>query len=54
MPIYEYFCKDCHKDFMLVQTMTEHEHTTPRCPSCEGTNVERKWSEVFAVTSKKS
>lgn len=54
MPVYEFCCRDCQKDFVLVQTIVEHEHTTARCPTCNGTNVDRKWSDVYAVTSKKS
>lgn len=54
MPVYEFSCQDCRKDFALVQTVVEHEHTTARCPICNGTNVVRKWTDVYAVTSKKS
>ncbi|HSL23098.1 MAG TPA: FmdB family zinc ribbon protein [Vicinamibacterales bacterium] len=54
MPVYEFYCRDCKKDFVLVHSITEHEHTSARCPTCNGTNVDRKWTEVYAVTSKKS
>ena len=54
MPVYEFHCRDCQKDFVLVQSISNHEHTPPKCPECGGTNVDRKWSGVYAVTSKKS
>jgi putative FmdB family regulatory protein len=60
MPIYEFFCRTCKKDFDIVESVTEHDRhgQTPdrpvRCPHCQGTDIERRWSSVFAVTSKKS
>jgi putative FmdB family regulatory protein len=37
MPIYEYACKACGRAFeMLVRT-----GTTPSCPACESTDLER-------------
>jgi putative FmdB family regulatory protein len=44
MPIYEYTCKTCHTDFeRLVRG-----DTTPRCPSCDASDVEKQLS-AFAV-----
>jgi hypothetical protein len=34
--------------------MSESSATDVRCPGCGSSKVERIWSRVFAVTSKKS
>lgn len=45
MPIYEYACGKCGKEFeMLVRS-----GTVPACPGCRSTEVEKKLS-VFATT----
>ena len=44
MPLYEYACKDCAKEFELLVRASE----TPECPSCHGTALERRLS-VFAA-----
>lgn len=44
MPLYEYACKTCAKQFELLVRSTE----TPECPACHGTALERKLS-VFAA-----
>lgn len=54
MPLYEYTCKDCNKDFAVVLTLAEHERGQVACPHCKGKNVEQKPATFFAVTSKKS
>lgn len=44
MPIYEYACSKCGKEFeMLVRS-----GTVPDCPSCHSTELEKKLS-VFAA-----
>lgn len=53
MPVYDYRCKDCHKTFELVLTLTEHERDVC-CPACGSRNVEQELTEFFAVTTKKS
>ena len=46
VPIYEYDCRECGKRFeVIVQG-----RTTPECPACHGTNLERALS-TFAVSS---
>ncbi|MFQ5662202.1 MAG: FmdB family zinc ribbon protein [Terriglobia bacterium] len=54
MPIYDYTCKDCHKDFTRVLTLSEYERGKIECPDCKSKNVEQKPAIFFAVTSKKS
>jgi putative FmdB family regulatory protein len=54
MPVYEYVCKDCHKEFEQVLTLTEHDAGKIVCPKCGSKNVEQEAAGFFAVTSKKS
>ncbi|HUK25227.1 MAG TPA: zinc ribbon domain-containing protein [Terriglobales bacterium] len=54
MPVYEYLCKDCHKTFEEVLTLTEHNADTVKCPHCGSENVEQEPASFFAVTEKKS
>ena len=54
MPVYEYRCLDCDKTFEIVETLTEHGKHEVVCPECSKRHVERVWSRVVAVTSKKS
>ena len=55
MPVYEYRCSDCRKAFTLVKTIKDHENSPAKCPKCgKRKPVERVWSTVYAVTSKKS
>ena len=43
MPIYEYTCSDCDKQFeKLVRSMTAPVEV--RCPECGGTHVKKGWS----------
>ena len=49
MPIFEYICNECRHGFeMLVRN-----GTTPECPSCHGTRLEKQLS-VFAASVKSS
>jgi putative FmdB family regulatory protein len=54
MPVYDYLCSDCHKEFEIVLTLNEHDHQEPKCPKCGSKNVEQEAAAFFAVTSKKS
>ena len=55
MPVYEFRCKDCRKKFTVVQPISRYSAGTVKCPKCGRKKaVERQWSPVYAVTSKKS
>jgi putative FmdB family regulatory protein len=54
MPVYDYICNDCHKEFEKVLTLNQHDHEQLRCPHCGSKNVEQEAKAFFAVTSKKS
>lgn len=46
MPIFEYTCQDCHKEFeALVRS-----DTVPECPVCHSVSLEKKLS-VFATSA---
>ena len=44
MPLFEYACKGCDRQFEFLVRGSE----TPECPSCHGTALERRQS-VFAA-----
>jgi putative FmdB family regulatory protein len=48
VPVYEYYCKDCHNKFELLTTYTASE-VDVECSKCHGANV-RKLFSVFART----
>ena len=54
MPVYEYYCNDCHKSFERVLTLREHEAEQMKCPDCGGRNIQQEAAAFYAVTSKKS
>jgi putative FmdB family regulatory protein len=55
MPLYEFICRACGKEFEVVQTLSEHGKARPTCPSCHSKNqVEPELSRFFAQTSRKS
>ncbi|HYV98467.1 MAG TPA: zinc ribbon domain-containing protein [Gemmatimonadaceae bacterium] len=40
MPIFEYSCKNCGREF---ETLVR-KNSVPTCPSCKGTDLEKKFS----------
>ena len=48
MPLYEYFCEDCQKDFTLLQSANVDKEKTV-CPECDGGKVRH----VFSTFSSK-
>lgn len=49
MPIYEFYCKNCHTIFSFLSRRISTE-TTPSCPGCKKDSLSRKVSR-FAVVS---
>ena len=50
MPIYEFYCRDCHTIFSFFSKTIDTE-TCPACPKCRAPRLTRQVS-VFAVTGK--
>jgi len=50
MPIYEFYCKDCHTIFNFF-SRTVNTTKTPACPKCQNKALTRQMS-TFAVTGK--
>lgn len=46
MPLFEYTCRDCSRQFEALVTASR----TPVCPGCGGTALEKRLS-VFAVST---
>ena len=47
MPIYEYICFDCKKEYEILRSFNESDKPMA-CNECGGENVKRKLSVVFA------
>jgi putative FmdB family regulatory protein len=54
MPVYEYFCEACQKQFESVLTMHQHDEDKVICPQCGSNKVKQLAATFTAVTSKKS
>jgi len=54
MPIYDYVCHACGREFQLVQPISEHGKTKVKCPECRSADVERVITGAFVKTGKKS
>jgi len=47
MPIFEYECTSCGKEFELLLRSSS---VTPECPGCNGTELRKKLSAFAAIT----
>ncbi len=54
MPIYEYVCLDCKKEFSEVKPISGYDPKKAKCPKCASKKVERRFTSVFVDTSSKS
>ncbi len=54
MPIYEFVCKKCKKEFERALSFAEREKKKIKCPKCNSTQVSQILSTFHANTSKKS
>jgi putative FmdB family regulatory protein len=50
MPIYEYSCKACQRDFEEL-VMRRSDEDDVRCPACKGKRVEKRMSRPAAHSS---
>lgn len=52
MPIYEYFCNDCHQRVsVFFRTFSSAQNDTAYCPECEGKQLQRIVSRVRTLRS---
>lgn len=55
MPIYEYYCADCHKRVsVFFRTFAAASDEAARCPRCEGSHLRRLVSRVAVLKSEES
>lgn len=55
MPIYEYYCYDCHKRVsVFFRTFSEASDEHARCPHCDGVHLRRLVSRVAVMRSEDS
>jgi putative FmdB family regulatory protein len=48
MPLYEYQCDDCGKEFEKMVRFSEA-NQTPTCPSCQGQDTKKKISSFASL-----
>ena len=54
MPVYEYTCLSCGKEFSLIQSLREHDRKDVACPRCDSRAIEQRVTACEVVTSHKS
>ena len=54
MPIYEYHCLSCGKDFEQHERLRDHGQAAVACPHCRAKRVERVFTSFYAKTIRKS
>jgi putative FmdB family regulatory protein len=54
MPLYDFHCAKCQKDFTLALPVQDYDRKSFACPECKSKDVERVFENVGVVTSKKS
>ena len=54
MPTYEFRCLDCRKKVELFMTYKEYGKAEPRCPHCQGKNLQRKIGRIRVARSEES
>lgn len=54
MPLYEFQCKKCGKNFEIRCSLNEYEKLKPSCPKCNCKEVQRVISSFYAKTKSKT
>ena len=54
MPVYEFACLDCGREFTLVLSIKEYERKGFACPHCKSKAVEQLATTCEVITSRKS
>lgn len=54
MPVYEFICRDCQRPFEIAHPISESHGPDLKCPGCGSRNIDRSYSHIHAITSRKS
>jgi putative FmdB family regulatory protein len=54
MATYEYHCRVCQQDFTVREKISEYDRSHATCPKCGSRDVERRMSDFYAKTARKS
>ncbi len=54
MPLYEFSCTKCQKEFMTALSVKELEEGEAKCPDCGGNDVKQLLTAFTPKTSRKS
>jgi putative FmdB family regulatory protein len=54
VPIYEFQCQKCGKEFSLVLSLKQYEEKAFACPACQAKEVEPLVTSTNVITSRKS
>jgi putative FmdB family regulatory protein len=54
VPIYEFECRKCGKEFSLVLSVKQYEQKEFACPACQAKEVEQLVTSTNVITSRKS
>jgi putative FmdB family regulatory protein len=54
MPIYEYHCSNCGKEFEKLMGFSDPNINSPDCPECQSNHTKRRLSKVAAFSSRGS
>lgn len=54
MPLYEFLCRKCDREFTIALSLQAYEKKDYACPRCQGKDVERVVTAAQVITSKKS
>jgi putative FmdB family regulatory protein len=52
MPLYEFRCRECDREFVLAVRIEDRDRTSHRCPRCGSGDLERSPDRCETVTSK--
>jgi putative FmdB family regulatory protein len=54
MPIYEYQCTDCGKDFEKLVRFSDPNINSPECPGCQSHNTQKRLSTIASFSGSSS
>jgi putative FmdB family regulatory protein len=54
MPVYEFVCLECGKEFTLVLSLKDFEGKRVACPQCKSKAIEQLVTSCEVITARKS